>query len=115
MRDSVAVLGLGAMGNPIARRIHSLGKTVIAFDPDVDRLSTLAQSGIIPARSPAHATSQADFVVVFVANPAQAEEALFGDDGAGTVAEDLFETAMRSERRSRFETIQDQEEGERRT
>lgn len=65
------------MGAPMARRVAGAGHTVVAYDVDPARAA-----GFEPAASPADVARDADALVVMVATPAQAEEALFGDEGA---------------------------------
>lgn len=87
----VAVIGLGAMGLPMA--LHLAGEfTVTAFDPAAERLDTATGLGIRPAASPAAAAAEAEIVLLAVRDQAQLEEALFGIDGksrADGVAEAL--------------------------
>jgi 3-hydroxyisobutyrate dehydrogenase len=77
----VTVLGLGAMGLPIATR---LGETfaVAAFDPSSERLALAAAAGCETAHSAFAASRDADVVIVAVRDAAQADQALFGEGGA---------------------------------
>ena len=74
-------LGLGAMGSPMSLRLTRSGYRVQAFDPSPDRAAALGPA-VTAAPTPAAAASGADMVVVMVASPGQAENAMFGADGA---------------------------------
>ena len=80
MTTTVAVLGLGAMGLPMAENL-SRGFTVRGFDITAARLSLAEQAGITPAASAADAVAGADVVLVAVRDQAQLETLLFGRDG----------------------------------
>jgi 3-hydroxyisobutyrate dehydrogenase len=79
--EQTAVIGLGAMGLPIAQRLaESLPVTV--FDPDVGRTSAAAQAGARVAATAAGAVAGCGVVLIVVRTLAQARDALFGPDGA---------------------------------
>ncbi|WP_103061618.1 NAD(P)-dependent oxidoreductase [Actinomyces qiguomingii] len=80
MTTTIAVLGLGAMGLPMATNL-SQSFTVSGFDIATERLALAEQSGVVPAASAAEAAGDADVVLVAVRNQAQLEELLFGPDG----------------------------------
>ena len=80
MTTTIAVLGLGAMGLPMAENL-SRGFTVRGFDITAARLSLAEQAGITPAASAADAVAGADVVLVAVRDQAQLEELLFGEGG----------------------------------
>jgi 3-hydroxyisobutyrate dehydrogenase len=75
---NVAMLGLGAMGMPMATRLASAFR-VTAFDVDANRLQLAEASGINATASATDAMADADVVVVAVRTLAQAEEVLLGD------------------------------------
>jgi 3-hydroxyisobutyrate dehydrogenase len=81
-RDSlrVAVVGLGAMGLPMATHLAA-AFPVTAFDVAEARRAEAAASGVTPAASPAEAAAGADVAVLAVRDEAQARAALFGPDG----------------------------------
>lgn len=77
---NIAVLGLGAMGLPMATWL-SQSFSVIAFDVAEARV-VLAQQADIECRSSAReAADGADVVLIAVRNQAQLEGLLYGDDG----------------------------------
>ena len=79
-RSHVAVVGLGAMGLPMA--IHLATRfTVTGFDPFAPRRELAAEGGVSAEATPAAASSRADMALLSVRDHAQAETALFGPDG----------------------------------
>ena len=80
MTTTIAVLGLGAMGLPMAENL-SRGFTVRGFDITAERLAAAERAGIAPAASAADAVAGADVVLVAVRDRAQLETLLFGRDG----------------------------------
>jgi 3-hydroxyisobutyrate dehydrogenase len=79
---SIAWLGLGAMGAPMAARLVAGGHEVTAYDVDAARIDQFVAAGGRAAASPAQAAAASDVLAVMVATPDQAEQALFGADGA---------------------------------
>ena len=88
---TVSVLGLGAMGLPMAT--HRVGSPGIAdvrgFDPFSARRELAATAGVRTTTSATQACAGADVVVVSVRDGAQLEAVLFGDGAlpAGTARE----------------------------
>ncbi|MBC2906786.1 NAD(P)-dependent oxidoreductase [Streptomyces cupreus] len=83
-RPHTAVIGLGAMGLPMARCLNG-ELPVSVYDIAPDRRSALAAEGARDAASPAEAVREADVVVLAVRDQAQVEGALFGENGAAEV------------------------------
>ena len=77
---TVAVLGLGAMGLPMATNL-SKGFAVRGFDIASERLALAERAGVAPAATAAEAVSGADVVLVAVRDQAQLEELLFSEGG----------------------------------
>ena len=80
---TVAVLGLGAMGLPMATRLAT-GLTVHGFDIDDARLRLAADAGVVPSGSARGAVTDADAVLVAVRSGAQLDDVLFGPHGVAT-------------------------------
>ncbi|MGY5034002.1 NAD(P)-dependent oxidoreductase [Streptomyces sp. 900116325] len=74
---TVAVLGLGAMGLPMATRLAGVFP-VRAFDVFEERRSLATKAGATPAATPAEAAQGADVVVIAVRDQEQLESCLFG-------------------------------------
>ena len=81
-RPRTAVIGLGAMGMPMARRLAG-ELAVSVYDIAADRRAAIAASeGARDAASPAEAARDADVVVLAVRDQVQVQGALFGANGA---------------------------------
>lgn len=74
---TAAVLGLGAMGLPMATRLAGVFP-VRAFDVFEERRALAAEAGATPAATPAEAAQGADVVVIAVRDQEQLESCLFG-------------------------------------
>jgi 3-hydroxyisobutyrate dehydrogenase len=77
----VGVIGLGAMGLPMASQLVRRGFAVTGFDLREAARAALAGAGGQPARSAVEAARDAELLILMVVNSAQAEAALF-DAGA---------------------------------
>lgn len=80
MTTTVAVIGLGAMGLPMATRLAQRFD-VRGFDIAADRLALATEQGVAPAASAADAVRDAQAVLVAVRTGAQLHELLFGETG----------------------------------
>lgn len=78
----VAVIGLGAMGGPIAANLVRAGFRVRGFDLSEAARRALADLGGESVDSPAAAAQAASLLHVVVATAEQVEAALFGPEGA---------------------------------
>jgi 3-hydroxyisobutyrate dehydrogenase-like beta-hydroxyacid dehydrogenase len=77
--STVAVVGLGAMGSRMARRLLDAGHQVVAWNRTSARAEELA--GAVVAASPADAARRADVVLTMVADPAALQAVTEGADG----------------------------------
>ncbi len=80
---AVAVLGLGAMGLPMAARLAE-DLVVHGFDINPSRLELATADGITVHDSAAAAVAGADVVLLAVRDGAQLNEVLFGETGIAT-------------------------------
>jgi 3-hydroxyisobutyrate dehydrogenase len=80
--QSVGFIGLGAMGAPMAQRIVSAGFDLSVFDVRPENAGPLVELGATRAGSPRGTADGVDALVLMVVNADQAEDALFGRDGA---------------------------------
>lgn len=76
----VAVIGLGAMGLPMATHLAT-EFSVTGFDPFQARRDLAAEQGIVAESTPSSACKNADIALLAVRDQSQAEFALFGEDG----------------------------------
>ncbi len=82
---TTAIIGLGAMGRPMARALLRSRFAVRGFDLNPRALEEFACDGGLPCQSPAAACEGADAVVLMVVNADQAEQVLFADDAASAL------------------------------
>ncbi|MGI3785587.1 MAG: NAD(P)-dependent oxidoreductase [Janthinobacterium lividum] len=80
----VTVLGLGAMGLPMAARLATR-LVVHGFDPVAERLALAQEAGVRPFDSARAAVAGADAVLLAVRNGAQLDDVLFGETGVAEV------------------------------
>ena len=79
-RPHIAVIGLGAMGLPMATHLATTF-TVTGFEPFAPRRLQAEQAGIKAESTPAGACRETDMALLAVRDQVQAEDALFGPDG----------------------------------
>ena len=77
----VAVLGLGKMGEPIARRLLGAGHTLAVWNRTAERASALADAGARVLSTPREAWEAADVCVTMLIDDAALLEVTTGPDG----------------------------------
>jgi 3-hydroxyisobutyrate dehydrogenase-like beta-hydroxyacid dehydrogenase len=77
----IGILGLGAMGRPMARHLIAKGFTVAGYDPIAAACAQAAALGVTIAKTPRALAAQSDAVLIVVGFDAQVERAVFGADG----------------------------------
>lgn len=77
----VAVVGLGAMGSRIARRLLESGHEVVVWNRNAARVTPLTEAGAVAAESPADAARQAEAVTTMVSNPDALRDVTEGQAG----------------------------------
>ncbi len=78
---TIAFIGLGRMGLPMASNLLKAGFSVVGCDLDDQRLALLAARGGGTARSPAEAASRADITLSIIMNDAVLREVAMGEAG----------------------------------
>lgn len=78
---TIAFLGTGAMGAPMAVRLANAGHRVMAWNRTLATLEPLAAAGVIAAATPAQAVDSADFICLALADAAAVEAVIFGARG----------------------------------
>jgi len=84
---TIAVLGTGIMGAPIARNLHKAGFTVRAWNRSRDKAAALESDGITVADTPEDAAKGADFVLTMLIDGEAVEQTMV-DGGALTAMSD---------------------------
>ncbi len=84
MTDRTAIIGLGAMGQAMAKNILDAGIALSGFDLSSEAMDRFEQAGGTRSETAADAAWDADLVILMVVNADQARDVLFG---SGEVAE----------------------------
>jgi len=80
-RPRIGIVGIGAIGGPIARNLHARGWPVQVRDIDPAPVAAAAALGIRSQDSPAALAQACDVIVLVVVDAPQIEAVLFGADG----------------------------------
>ena len=80
-QDTVAFVGLGMMGGPMAENLLKKGHPLVVYDIDKRKVDDFVKQGAEPATGPADAARQATIMISMVDTTAQAEEVIAGADG----------------------------------
>jgi 3-hydroxyisobutyrate dehydrogenase len=83
MKPNVGFIGLGLMGEPMARNLLRAGFPLTVWNRTKSKTDALVQAGAKLAPSPEDAAAQADVLVTIVSDPPALEEVLFGADNKG--------------------------------
>ncbi|MFS8085523.1 MAG: NAD(P)-dependent oxidoreductase [Acidobacteriota bacterium] len=84
--EIVGIIGVGAMGGAMARRLLHHGYRVIVRDIIAERAETLAKLGAVPAASAAEVARQARIILTVVVDAQQTDDVLFGAAGVAAAA-----------------------------
>lgn len=84
--SGAGVIGLGAMGGPIARHLAGAGIRTVVADLDADAVATAEGHGATAVEDPASVAAAAGVVLVVVATDAQLSEVLTGPRGVFATA-----------------------------
>lgn len=76
-KRSVAFIGTGLMGGPMARRLLGAGFSVTVWNRSVDKAEALVADGAVVAASPADAAKGADIVITMLSDGKAVGEVLF--------------------------------------
>ena len=103
--EKIAFIGLGLMGRPMALNLEKAGAHLTVNTRNPETLNAFEDLGIATAGTPADAVSDADIVIICVANTPALENVLLGEDGVidgmeeGTIVIDMGTTAVDATRR----------------
>jgi 2-hydroxy-3-oxopropionate reductase len=85
--STIAFIGLGIMGSPMATHLVKAGHTVVGVDTSPERTAALVEAGGTAAESIEQAVKGADVVAIMVPDSPQVQAVLLGDDGVFAHAE----------------------------
>ena len=66
--ERISVIGLGAMGTPIATFLLRAGYRVSGFDVVEKQMNNLVPLGLHPVKSPKHAAKGSDLIILSLQN-----------------------------------------------
>src|SRR5256886_2953787 len=78
---TVGVVGLGAMGSRIARRLGDAGHELVVWNRDPAKAESVVAAGALAAATPADAARRAEAVITMVADPRALIDVTEGTDG----------------------------------
>jgi 3-hydroxyisobutyrate dehydrogenase-like beta-hydroxyacid dehydrogenase len=78
---TVGVVGLGAMGSRIARRLGGAGHELVVWNRDPVKADSLVAAGALAAATPADVARRAEVVITMVADPRALVDVTEGTDG----------------------------------
>ncbi len=84
---TVAFIGLGIMGGPMAANLVKAGFEVVGYNRSPDKVKTLVDAGGRGAESVAEAVRGADVIITIVPDSPDVEDVTGGDDGVFANAE----------------------------
>jgi 3-hydroxyisobutyrate dehydrogenase-like beta-hydroxyacid dehydrogenase len=82
----VGIIGLGKMGQPMARHLRNAGFEVTACDIDERARSAAQHAGVAVAATPRAVGAQSDFVIVVVGFDKEAEAVILAPEGIAAAA-----------------------------
>jgi 6-phosphogluconate dehydrogenase len=94
MTTTIAFLGLGAMGAPMAHNLMAAGFALRVWNRSAARTQPFAARGATVCASPAEAVRGASFVVSMVGDDDATREVMLGADGAVAAAAPEFDSRM---------------------
>ena len=109
--QTIAFIGLGNMGGPMAANLHKAGHRVTAFDLSVEALAKAREQGVRTAASAAEAVEGASVVVSMLPASRHVEALFLGNDGllaklaAGTLVIDCSTIAPASAQKVANEAV----------
>lgn len=80
-KPSIAFIGIGNMGNPMAFNLLHAGYQLTVFDLDQSKAGNLIEHGATFANSLSEAVSKADIVISSLPGPSQVREVVLGENG----------------------------------
>jgi len=78
---SIAFIGTGVMGAPMAAHLMDAGYPMVVFNRTQSRADSLVERGAVWAETPGAAAAVADVVITMVGYPADVEAVYLGEDG----------------------------------
>ena len=88
---TIAFLGLGQMGSPMANNLLQKGHSLQVFDVNAQAVDALVTQGATAAQTPAEAAASAEFIITMLPNGDIVRQVLLGEKGVcETVSSDAL-------------------------
>jgi 3-hydroxyisobutyrate dehydrogenase len=81
MSEHVGFIGLGIMGQGMARNLLKAGFDLTVWNRSTSKAETIASEGAKLAETPAHLAAQCDIIIICVSDTPDVEAVLFGENG----------------------------------
>jgi 3-hydroxyisobutyrate dehydrogenase-like beta-hydroxyacid dehydrogenase len=81
MTHKVAFIGMGIMGQPMAKNVLARGHEVMVFNRHVEKTLPLAEFGAKVARTPVEAAQWADVIILMLTGPEAIDAVVFEENG----------------------------------
>lgn len=86
MAEIIGFIGVGNIGNPMARRLIGAGYRVVAFDADREALARIVEAGAEAASSPRAVAARAEKICLSLPTSHVVEAVCFGPEGLAETA-----------------------------
>ena len=80
----IGFVGLGLMGNPMAKNLQKTGFDLTVFNRSKDKIYEFKKLGVKVAYSLKNLARESDIIITMVTGPRDVQEILFGKDGLGS-------------------------------
>lgn len=84
MQENVGIIGLGALGRPIASLLVKAGHRVAVYDVREEPVAALKSEGAVACGGPAEVAQSSDIAISLVLDGAQTDDIVFGRNGVLT-------------------------------
>ncbi|MFQ6035931.1 MAG: 2-hydroxy-3-oxopropionate reductase [Sedimentisphaerales bacterium] len=96
---TIGFIGLGIMGNPMAKNLLKAGYSVVVYDIVPEKVKDMVKAGALAALSSKDVAEKSEMVITMLPNSPEVKEAVLGEDGVlagarpGTVLIDMSSIA----------------------
>ena len=81
MADRIGFIGLGIMGQGMARNVLRAGYELVVWNRTVSKTAPLVEAGAAAAESPAEVARQSDIILICVSDTPDVEAVVLGEGG----------------------------------
>jgi 2-hydroxy-3-oxopropionate reductase len=79
--NTIGFIGLGIMGNPMAKNLVKNGKSLVVYDIIDSAVAELVEMGAVKGTSPADVASKSDIIFTMLPNSPHVKEVVLGENG----------------------------------